>query len=75
MFRRVYQRTIGEYLRALRVRHAADMLRRTDMPLAQAAVTLGFADQAHFTRIFGEVVGMTPSAFRCLVRPRQTANL
>jgi AraC family transcriptional regulator len=74
MFRRVYRQTIGEYLRALRVRHAADMLRRTDMPLAQAAVTLGFADQAHFTRIFGDVVGMTPSAFRRLVRPHQTVG-
>lgn len=75
VFRRIYRQTIGEYLRALRVRHAANMLRRTDIPLAQVAVTLGFADQAHFTRIFGDVVGMTPSAFRRLVRSRHTAEL
>ncbi|GAA0914279.1 helix-turn-helix transcriptional regulator [Virgisporangium aurantiacum] len=70
VFRRIHQRTIGEYLRALRVRQAANLLRRADLPLAQVAVALGFADQAHFTRIFGDIVGMTPSAFRQLLRPR-----
>lgn len=74
VFRRIHRQTIGEYLRALRVRQAANLLRRADVPLAQAAVTLGFADQAHFTRIFGDVVGMTPGAFRRLLRPRQTAE-
>lgn len=68
VFRRVHRRTIGEYLREVRVRRAANLLRRTEVPLAQAATMLGFADQAHFTRIFREVVGMTPSAFRRLLR-------
>lgn len=74
VFRRVHRQTIGEYLRALRVRQAANLLRRADMPLAQTAAMLGFADQAHFTRIFGDVVGMTPNAFRRLLYPRQTAK-
>lgn len=67
-FRRVYRQTIGEYLRELRVRLAADLLRGGDMPLAQIAAALGFADQAHFTRTFGRTVGMAPSAFRNLLR-------
>jgi len=75
VFRRIHRQTIGEYVRALRVRQAANLLRCMDVPLAQAATMLGFADQAHFTRIFGAVVGMTPSTFRHLVRPRQTAEL
>lgn len=69
MFRRFYRKTIGEYLRELRVRQAADLLRGGDMPLVQMAVTLGFADQAHFTRIFGHEVGMPPNVFRRLLRP------
>lgn len=72
VFRRTHRQTIGEYLRALRVRRAATLLHRVDMSLAQVAVTLGFADQAHFTRIFGDVVGMTPSRFRRLLHPRRT---
>ena len=74
VFRRIHRQTIGEYLRALRVRQAANLLRRADLPLVQAAAMLGFADQAHFTRIFGDAVGMTPSAFRRLLRPSQTAE-
>lgn len=70
VFRRVHRQTIGEYLRALRVREAANLLRQPDMCLADAAATLGFADQAHFTRIFGHVVGITPSVFRGLLRSR-----
>jgi AraC family transcriptional regulator len=70
VFRRSHHQTIGEYLRALRIRRAADLLHRVDMPLVQVAATLGFADQAHFTRIFGDIVGMTPSRFRRLLRPR-----
>lgn len=69
VFRRTHRQTIGEYLRALRVRRAANLLRSASMPLVQVAATLGFADQAHFTRIFGDVVGMTPNAFRRLLRP------
>lgn len=68
VFRRAHRQTIGEYLRVLRVRQAANLLRRADLPLAQAAVLLGFADQAHFTRIFRSVAGLTPSAFRRLLR-------
>jgi AraC family transcriptional regulator len=71
VFRRIHRQTIGDYLRALRVRQAANLMRRPDMPLARIAATLGFADQPHFTRIFGAVVGMTPSAFRRLLRPRR----
>jgi AraC family transcriptional regulator len=72
VFRRIHRQTIGEYLRALRVRHAATLL-RADTPLAQTAAMLGYADQAHFTRVFAAVVGITPSAFRHLVRPRHAA--
>lgn len=67
VFRRLHRQTIGEYVRTLRVRQAAHLMRSAELPLAQAAVTLGFADQPHFTRIFRDVVGMTPSAFRRLV--------
>jgi AraC family transcriptional regulator len=74
VFRRVYRQTIGEYQRALRVRRAANLLRRADIQLAEVAVSLGFADQAHFTRIFRDVVGMTPGAFRRLLHPRPPAE-
>jgi AraC-like DNA-binding protein len=40
------------------------------VPVAQAAVTAGFADQAHFTRHFKRIVGVPPGAYQ---RARGTA--
>jgi AraC-like DNA-binding protein len=33
------------------------------MPLAEVALTAGFADQAHFTRIFRSAYGVTPGRY------------
>lgn len=44
-----------------RLRRAAEAL-RDGQPLAEAAVTAGFADQAHLSRWMREMMGMTPSA-------------
>jgi AraC family transcriptional regulator len=55
--------TPGEYVRALRVQRASEMLRGT-LSLAEIALELGYADQAHFTRQFRDAVGIPPGAFR-----------
>ncbi|MDT7681543.1 MAG: hypothetical protein QOG57_1853 [Pseudonocardiales bacterium] len=46
-----------------RVAHAKRLLERGGR-LAEVATRLGFADQAHLTRWFRRVVGVTPGAFR-----------
>jgi AraC-like DNA-binding protein len=35
-------------------------------PLAEVAIDAGFADQAHFTRVFKRAVGLTPARYRSL---------
>ncbi len=37
------------------------------LPLSQVAVEAGFADQAHFTRVFKAAFGLTPARFRELI--------
>ena len=65
-FCRTFRRTTGlaphQYLIQLRVTKARDMLLRSDTPpkLAGVAQDCGFTDQAHFTRHFKRVVGLTP---------------
>lgn len=44
-----------------RLRRATEAL-RSGQPLADAAITAGFADQAHFTRQMREMMGLTPAA-------------
>jgi AraC family transcriptional regulator len=39
-------------------------MRRTNQPLAVIALEAGFADQSHFTTIFGREMGVTPGQFR-----------
>jgi AraC family transcriptional regulator len=63
-FRRHYGRSIGTYLRQLRVDYACRQLATTAAPLAEVALAAGFADQSHFSRVFKAHTGLTPAAFR-----------
>jgi AraC-like DNA-binding protein len=65
-FRAHYGTTPGAYLRELRVRRAADALARSSVALSEIALENGFADQSHFTRVFGAVLGLTPRRWRAL---------
>lgn len=51
------------YLAWLRVQRAAGAI-VAGAPLAQAALAAGFADNAHMTRTFKRMLGVTPSALR-----------
>ena len=51
-------------LAAQLARGAARELLRGGLPLADAAHAVGFADQAHMTRVFKQVYGSTPGVFR-----------
>jgi len=63
-FARFHGCTMGEYVRRLRVQRAAGQLRATDRPISAIALDAGFADQAHFTRVFKRIMGETPARFR-----------
>jgi AraC family transcriptional regulator len=70
-FRRVYSSTIGEYIRSLRVRRAADELARTDRPIAMIAISYGFYDQSHLNRVFKKHMKLTPAQYRARSRGRR----
>jgi AraC family transcriptional regulator len=67
-FRRYTGRSVGDYLRDLRVGFVKERLRHQDTPLAEIATGAGFADQAHCTRVFKAVTGWTPGKFRVALR-------
>lgn len=56
--------TPHRWMARLRIAKAADLLKSSNLTLAEVAAKCGFADQAHFTRAFGEAKGVTPSAWR-----------
>lgn len=63
-FARHYGCTMGEYLRRLRVEVARKELVDTSRSLSDIAYGAGFSDQAHFTRVFKQLTGFTPRAYR-----------
>ncbi len=68
-FKATFGTTAGHYVRCRRIERAQNLMLRSNEPLSQVAVACGFADQAHYCRVFRNVVGQSPGAWR-----RQTAN-
>jgi AraC-like DNA-binding protein len=62
-FRKAIGLTPHEYQLQARVRQAHERLRRREQ-LADIAAAVGFADQAHMTRVFKSIMGATPGQFR-----------
>ncbi|MFD6274194.1 AraC family transcriptional regulator [Streptomyces sp. NPDC060209] len=62
-FRTEFGLAPSDYRRQVRLRHGRALLRNGLTP-AEAASATGFADQAHFSRWFHRVYGITPGVFR-----------
>ena len=63
-FRAQMRCTVTAYVHRLRVEWARTRIARDEAPLADVALDAGFADQAHFSRVFRRVTGSTPSEYR-----------
>jgi len=63
-FRRYHRRSVGEWIRDLRLRYAHEALVSTNRPIKEIALEAGFYDQAHFGRHFKTRFGTSPAAVR-----------
>jgi len=53
-----------QWLLRQRVEAAKQLMTIRDLPLSEIAISAGFANQSHFTRVFSGVVGISPGAWR-----------
>ena len=53
-----------QWLLQQRVKAAKQLMTVRDLPLSEIAMSAGFANQSHFTRVFSAVVGVSPGAWR-----------
>jgi AraC family transcriptional regulator len=56
--------TPHKYLLQLRVRRAQELLRCGSMPLIDIAAHCGFSNHAHMSRIFRQMLGVSPTEYR-----------
>lgn len=64
IFMHYENRSPKQYLTALRIKAAREMLLETDHSLAEIALSCGFYDASAFCRTFADAEGMTPGQYR-----------
>ncbi|HEV7306065.1 AraC family transcriptional regulator [Ensifer sp.] len=74
-FANVFKQTTGttpwQWQLSKRVELSKQLLGESDLPVASIAAQLGFSDQAHLTKVFRQIVGETPAAWRRMRQLRQ----
>ncbi|WP_346731005.1 AraC family transcriptional regulator [Bradyrhizobium sp. 132] len=55
---------LAEWLLRHRVEAAKQLMTVRGLPLSKIAISAGFANQSHFTRVFSAAVGVSPGAWR-----------
>lgn len=67
-FSNVFKQTTGktplQWQLAKRIEHAKRLLVESDLAVADIAAQLDFSDQAHLTKVFRQIAGDTPAAWR-----------
>ena len=63
-FEKSFNRTPMDYLRDVRLRRAAQLLRTSALPIDAVAGKVGYASRSHFSRAFHEQYGASPANFR-----------
>ena len=63
-FKKYTNRTIVQYINALRILHAQRLITESDLNFTKIAEQTGFSSLTHFNRTFKSIVGTSPSAYR-----------
>lgn len=64
IFKQYTMKTPIQYINAVRLSQAMELLLKTDRKIAEIAADTGFRSQSYFIAVFRESVGVTPSAYR-----------
>lgn len=72
IFREETKKTFVEWLTDLRIRKAKEMIQRLNQPIKEVGLVVGYKDPNYFSRIFRNVVGMSPSEYREEIKQNQS---
>lgn len=63
-FKFLYNRTVTEYIRHIRLESARNLLKNTDLNISQVVYSIGFSSRSYFSKIFKEKYNITPNQFK-----------
>ena len=63
-FKFLYNRTVTEYIRHVRLESARDLIKNTDLNISQIVYTIGFSSRSYFSKVFREKYDITPNQFK-----------
>lgn len=66
LFKSATGKTPIEFINALRIRRAEELISATDMNMTEIALALGFSSPSYFDRVFRKMNGNSPREFRTL---------
>ncbi len=69
-FRQAANQTPVEYLQEVRISQARDLLKLSNLSIAEIAFAVGYHDVSYFTGLFQRLHSVTPKAYRRLVRTK-----
>lgn len=71
-FRSVYGENISTHLRRLRMNTAANLLAKTEIPISEISIQIGYTKQGKFAAVFKQYFNVTPLEYR---RTKRLENL
>ena len=63
-FSSMFGTTVSDYMRSLRLKKAAGLLKNSDLSISDIASICGYSNQGRFAKIFKEYYGMLPLEYR-----------
>lgn len=63
-FVKTFGRTAMDFVKEVRLRHAARLLSSTGRPIKAIAADVGYRSRSHFTQAFKDIYGLDPTAYR-----------
>lgn len=73
-FQAVVGQTPNQYTQQIRCVLASDLLKNTNLNIADVAAAVGYNDSSYFTKIFNRYAGQSPSDYRKKVRAKLFVN-
>ncbi len=64
LFKQAYGKTPYQYLKSVRLSHAKELLRTTDLPVSAVCHEVGFESISSFSILFKQCTGQSPTRFR-----------